>query len=266
MEYRRLEDLEREKGIKFFQCVGDEPHTQEFIDGVVTTRADFITKKECQMREKDQHRFKTEVDSDKVIVDINTSNVIVAKPKWDKFKNDHFFMRQRLGAIFLKVANIYVTQFRAGKRLKTIKAWIQANGIRNRTDMQKKVAEDYKRSVNMRAADDDTDMSNIYNMKFKFQFNPDTIQQAMMKLPLQYEANMSSFLEKVEAVPPTNFDDLVPFEPLEMLEFETEAYKEFPQQPTSLFDPALRAQKVRPGCEYESILRQRAGEPDLEKI
>lgn len=24
-------------------------------------------------------------------------------------------------------------------------------------------------------------------------------------------------------------------------------------------------QKVRPGCEYESILRQRAGEPDLEK-
>jgi len=87
----------------------------------------------------------------------------------------------------------------------------------------------------------------------------------MMKLPLQYEANMSSFLEKVEAVPPTNFDDLVPFDPLEMLEFETEAYKEFPQQASSLFDPALRAQKVRPGCEYESILRQRAGEPDLEK-
>lgn len=50
MEYRRLEDLEREKGIKFFQCVGDEPHTQDFIDGVVTTRADFITNKESQMR------------------------------------------------------------------------------------------------------------------------------------------------------------------------------------------------------------------------
>lgn len=29
-DYRRLEDLEREKGIKFFQCVGDEPHTEEF--------------------------------------------------------------------------------------------------------------------------------------------------------------------------------------------------------------------------------------------
>ena len=28
IEYRRLEELEREKGIKFFQCVGDEPHTE----------------------------------------------------------------------------------------------------------------------------------------------------------------------------------------------------------------------------------------------
>jgi hypothetical protein len=39
----------------------------------------------------------------------------------------------------------------------------------------------------------------------------------MLKLPLQYEASMSSFLEKVEAVPPANFDDLVPFDPLEVL-------------------------------------------------
>ena len=27
-EYRRLEELEREKGIKFFQSVGDPPHTR----------------------------------------------------------------------------------------------------------------------------------------------------------------------------------------------------------------------------------------------
>ena len=26
-EYRRLEDLEREKGIKFFECIGDPPAT-----------------------------------------------------------------------------------------------------------------------------------------------------------------------------------------------------------------------------------------------
>lgn len=33
----------------------------------------------------------------------------------------------------------------------------------------------------------------------------------------------------------------------------------------SFFDPAQRDKIVRPGCQYESIVRQRAGEPDLEK-
>lgn len=93
----------------------------------------------------------------------------------------------------------------------------------------------------MRVTDDADGDNNVYNVKFKFQFNRDTIESAMMKLPLQYEANMSSFLEKVEACPPTNFDDLVPFEQLEVLEFETEAYKEFPIQQVSLFDPAMRS-------------------------
>ena len=30
-EYRKLEELEREKGIKFFQCIGDPPHTADFV-------------------------------------------------------------------------------------------------------------------------------------------------------------------------------------------------------------------------------------------
>lgn len=87
-----------------------------------------------------------------------------------------------------------------------------------------------------------------------------------MKLPLQYEANMSSFLEKIEATPPANFDDLIPFEPIEELEFETEGYKEFQITPISFYDPPLKEQKIRPGCEYESIIRMRSGEPELERI
>lgn len=33
-EYRALEELEREKGIKFFECIGDPPATAEFVNGV----------------------------------------------------------------------------------------------------------------------------------------------------------------------------------------------------------------------------------------
>jgi hypothetical protein len=37
-EYRALEELEREKGIKFFECIGDPPATDEFVDGVKVMR------------------------------------------------------------------------------------------------------------------------------------------------------------------------------------------------------------------------------------
>jgi len=41
-EYRRLEDLEREKGIKFFECVGDPPATEDFVGGIKVKRQNFI--------------------------------------------------------------------------------------------------------------------------------------------------------------------------------------------------------------------------------
>jgi hypothetical protein len=84
-------------------------------------------------------------------------------------------MRRRLVGIFLKAANLFISRLRAGKRLTKIKNWISANGIKTRDDMIAKVNEDYKRSVNMRVTDDIHDENNIYSVKFKFQFNVDTI-------------------------------------------------------------------------------------------
>ena len=49
-QYRTLEDLEREKGIKFFECVGDPPATAEFVEDKQTMRDNFITNKKDNMR------------------------------------------------------------------------------------------------------------------------------------------------------------------------------------------------------------------------
>jgi hypothetical protein len=70
----------------------------------------------------------------------------------------------------------------------------------------------------------------------------------MAKLPLEYETNMASFMEKVETNPPTNFDDLEFFDPLEQLDFEVENYQPFPIPQMSNFDPAERGKPIRPGC------------------
>jgi hypothetical protein len=76
--------------------------------------------------------------------------------------------------------------------------------------------------------DDGDSQTDINNIKFEFSFNQDAIRQNILKLPLEYETNISSMLEKVEANPPTNFDDLEPYTEMEELDFEIQAYKPEP--------------------------------------
>ena len=77
----------------------------------------------------------------------------------------------------------------------------------------------------------------------------------MLKLPLEYETNIASFLETVEAHPPTNFDDLDFFDSLETLDFEVQRYHTQTVPAMSLYDPPQRELQSRPGCDYESVLR-----------
>jgi len=49
-EYRKLEELEREKGIKFFQCIGDPPHTDEFVNSIQNKRFNMIEDDQREMR------------------------------------------------------------------------------------------------------------------------------------------------------------------------------------------------------------------------
>ena len=93
--------------------------------------------------------------------------------------------------------------------------------------MKQKVAEDFKKAQNTRLIDD-TEGDDIQNVKFEFNFNQSNIKEGILKLPLEYETNIASFLEKVEANPPTNFDDLEPFDPLEQLDFEIQNYQQHP--------------------------------------
>lgn len=58
-------------------------------------------------------------------------------------------------------------------------------------------------------------------------------------MPLEFETNISSFKEAVEASPPISFDDLAPFDPLEKLDFEMMKYMRFPIPSMSNFDPVV---------------------------
>lgn len=49
-----------------------------------------------------------------------------------------------------------------------------------------------------------------------------------ISLPLEYETNIASFMEKIECTPVTYFDDTEEFECIEQLDFEVEKYQPMP--------------------------------------
>ncbi len=169
------------------------------------------------MREKDIHRFNPAIDEDRVVADTNLS--LSEKPKWDAFENNHFAMRRRLVALFLKASNKLITRMRAEKRLQKIRGKLREANVRTREDTKKFVALDWKQAENIRMTDNENE-DNIKNIKFTFNFDIQMVLRSEGKLPLEYETNISSFMEKVEANPPISFDDLVVYDHLEPLEFE----------------------------------------------
>ena len=64
--------MERQKGIKFFECIGDPPITGYTTDNIKITRDDFIETGKMNMRERDIHRFQLSTDEDRVVVPTDT--------------------------------------------------------------------------------------------------------------------------------------------------------------------------------------------------
>jgi hypothetical protein len=163
------------------------------------------------MRQRDVGRFATEMDKDKVMVPTDLD--LAARPKWDVYQNNHFAMRKRLTDIFLKVVNKQIIRMRAGKRLLAIKHRFEVEGVRTRAECKRMVTQDAKNAQNM-MAEGDTAEDNILNMKFKFEFSPKEI-NPNIRMPLEFETNMASFMEKVDTQPIVTFDDLDFFDSIE---------------------------------------------------
>lgn len=161
-----------------------------------------------------------------------------------------------------------IMQSRALKRLDKIKKRLLENNITNRKDCKAWVAADAKAAqMNNIGGDDEEDTDNIDKVRFTFSFNCEELGiKPEISLPLEYETNIASFMEKIEASPVISFDDLEDFDTIEQLDFEVEKYKPMPQPQVSTFDPIFGDKVLRPGCEYENAIRQLSGEPELEKI
>lgn len=90
------------------------------------------------------------------------------------------------------------------------------------------------------------------DIKFEFKIKQSNV--SFFKMPIEYEASISNFKEKVEAEPPTQFDDMVPYKMIEPLDYEQSKYEKLPLPSSSNYIPIEDEKPVRGGCEHEYSL------------
>ena len=136
----------------------------------------------------------------------------------------------------VKNVNQMIIRQRAGKRLMLLKTKLKEQSIKTKEDTEKAEAQ-----------------------KFVFNLNPDNIEFPRMPV----EADLTSIKEKVEAEMPTNFDDMMPFQPIEDLDFEIYKYEPFEIPQMSHYIPVLDEKPKRQGCEHEYAIRGPRGDPEV---
>jgi hypothetical protein len=226
-KYRQLEELDKVKEIKFFECLGDPPITSEDIEFYKEKRQNFID--DTNMQRFKNTKYITEADTDRVIVDTNLPMEL--KPQLDLYQNNHFELRKRCLNLMLKYINQMVIRQRAGKRLMQIKNKLKEQHMNVNEEDKHIVFNDWKFSSDIE--------------------HP--------KMPV--EAGLTSIKEKVEGEMPTNFDDMLPFKPIEDLDFEIYNYKPFEVPKMSHYIPVLDEKPKRQGCEHEYAIRGPRGDP-----
>ncbi len=152
----------------------------------------------------------------------------------------------------LKSINKLVIRHRAGERLIKLKQWMRDEGVKNWDDCGRMIWEDWKTAQNI-FFDAEWDV----NFEFKIQ----KINLCPYQLPVEYETNISSFKEKVDAMPPTQFDDMVPYKMIEPLDYEMTNYEKLPMPGSSNYIPIESEKPIRTGCEHEYSIRGARGDP-----
>lgn len=201
--------------------------TSEEIDFYKNKRKEYIN--DTNMKRFNNTRYVTETDNDRVIVD--TDIPINMNPQLDLYQNNHFELRKRCLNLMLKYVNQMVIRQRAGKRLMQLKNKLK------------------EQSSNMKGNEQDFTYGD-------WKFSKDI---EFPKMPI--EAGLTSIKERVEAEMPTNFDDMMPYAPIEDLDFEIYNYKPFTIPQMSHYIPVLDDKPLRQGCEHEYAIRGPRGDP-----
>ncbi|CAG9325479.1 CFAP221 [Blepharisma stoltei] len=248
-EYRKLEEGDREKEFKIYQCIGNPHPSEELIKEIIDLRAEKDYNKNEEMRNKDCMRNAHQVDQDKPINDVSFTPL--KKPTWDPYQNDEFSLRQLPLHRLVRAANKVMVQLRVSKRIEMIKKVLTEHKVNNREDAKKFVAWDWKRA----------DLIGIGNkdfIPFEFTISQDEIKK--YEFPTEYEEHLDEFKQKIDIEPLSAFESIQPLKLIETQDFLIAGYNDFLPPPVSHYIPIEKEREFRAGAEEEYSICLERGE------
>ena len=97
-------------------------------------------------------------------------------------------------------------------------------------------------------------MDSTMTVNYKTELNFERMD--LLKLPIEYEINISSIKEKVDITPTIQFDDYETYEPLENDDKELMHYNEMAMPFIFNYFTTGEDKLPKPGCEYEATTRR----------
>ena len=137
-KFNGVQQLDKEKEIRFFSCIGDFQITQNSVDNIIEERKDLEDQKMAEKEKNGIHRYQIEKDYDLPIID---QNVPKFECQWSEYKNDMMKKRRLNNQLFTRKVTDIVLKNRLLKRLEKVKIFLE--GCTDRKQVMKKVQEDW---------------------------------------------------------------------------------------------------------------------------
>ena len=249
-EFREVENQRQEVEIKFIRQVGELPITDLFKNKIIDQRNENSKSTQEFWDNIDESRKEIELNRDKVVVP--TDCKIEAKPNWDIYSTDTFANRRRYLDIFNKAGHIVLFRIIISKALAKLRIRLKKENISRREDAGQLVEDDWKNANKIT-------IKEKQNLHFDFSIEDKPIKYD--RFPIEYEINITSFKENVPVSTINSFDDSVPYNPIEILDFEQHKYEQIPYSGFANYFPKEDNRIARKGCEFEYFKLGMTGDP-----
>ncbi|KAL4456204.1 hypothetical protein ABPG74_014165 [Tetrahymena malaccensis] len=241
--------MDKNKDIKFFQCIGDEVITEDETQNILTERKNYHQSKLDHIQHEGVHRYTKKINQDHVMLGQRNQELQMTN-NWDTDKNDNLKLRKIILKRFMNAGTKIILKMRMENRLIKLKNLLC--DCQTKEDVKKLVQLDWQKA-------EYAGVGKKEFIAFEFSFTEDDVSTTIF--PIQYDASNLKYDHTFEINPRKDFNDLDlhEYEVLPRNEVEAMRYTNFERLICSHYTPIETDRVFRTGAEWEYSSQGKTG-------